>query len=90
VTGHILDRDRICLIGKNGCGKSTLLKMMIGLMEPDKGDIFRHPQSIITFLDQKNDNLPGDRTIISLFDHVGICRPLNGLKNGLIITMVPL
>ncbi len=44
--------------------------MMIGLMEPDKGDIFRHPQSIITFLDQKNDTLPGDRTIISLFDHV--------------------
>ncbi len=70
VTGHILDKDRICLIGKNGCGKSTLLRMMIGLLEADKGEIFKHPQSLITFLDQKNEGLPEGQAIISLFDHV--------------------
>ena len=30
----------ICIIGKSGIGKSILLKHIIGLMEPDKGEIW--------------------------------------------------
>jgi len=29
-----------CIIGKSGCGKSVLLKHIVGLLEPDKGDVF--------------------------------------------------
>src|SRR6476659_1483129 len=28
------------LIGPSGCGKSTLLRLVIGLIEPDTGDIY--------------------------------------------------
>jgi osmoprotectant transport system ATP-binding protein len=28
------------LIGPSGCGKSTLLRLMIGLLEPDSGEVF--------------------------------------------------
>jgi phospholipid/cholesterol/gamma-HCH transport system ATP-binding protein len=30
----------LCIIGKSGSGKSVLLKNLIGLLEPDEGDIF--------------------------------------------------
>ena len=33
-------KERIGLIGPNGCGKTTFLKICIGLIKPDKGQIF--------------------------------------------------
>src|SRR5205085_6331339 len=30
------------LIGPSGCGKSTLLRLMIGLIEPDQGEVKLH------------------------------------------------
>ena len=32
--------DVFIIMGGSGCGKSTLLKVMIGLKEPAKGDVF--------------------------------------------------
>ncbi|MGE5209403.1 MAG: ABC transporter ATP-binding protein [Alphaproteobacteria bacterium] len=39
--------ETLVLIGRSGGGKSVLLKHMIGLMEPDSGEICIHGQSII-------------------------------------------
>jgi len=36
----LLDDQCIALIGPNGCGKSTLIKSILGLVIPDRGDIF--------------------------------------------------
>ena len=36
---NVMERDFIGLIGPNGGGKTTLLKVLIGLIEPMKGDI---------------------------------------------------
>jgi ATP-binding cassette subfamily F protein uup len=47
--------DRICLVGRNGSGKSTLLKMAAGLVEPDRGDIFRQPGTSLRYLPQEPD-----------------------------------
>jgi ATP-binding cassette subfamily F protein uup len=47
--------DRICLVGRNGSGKSTLLKIAAGLVEPQSGEIFRHPSSTIRYLPQAPD-----------------------------------
>jgi len=40
----------IALIGPNGCGKTTLIKSILGMVLPDKGDIFFEGKNI------KNDN----------------------------------
>jgi ABC transport system ATP-binding/permease protein len=48
-------RDRICLVGRNGSGKSTLLKIAAGLVQPDSGERFAHPNAIIRYLPQEAD-----------------------------------
>ena len=36
------------LLGQSGCGKSTLLRMLVGLIEPNRGQIFFNNQPIET------------------------------------------
>lgn len=52
ISAQISAKDRFCLIGKNGSGKSTLLKLMAGIIEPDKGELFYQPKSRIGYLTQ--------------------------------------
>ncbi len=47
--------DRICLVGRNGSGKSTLLKIAAGLVEPDRGERFMHPNASVRYLPQEPD-----------------------------------
>ncbi|VGO22965.1 metal ABC transporter ATP-binding protein [Pontiella sulfatireligans] len=35
----IADKEFICMVGPNGGGKTTLLKVMLGLLEPQKGTV---------------------------------------------------
>ena len=35
----IARRELACVLGPNGGGKSTLLKLMIGMLEPDRGNV---------------------------------------------------
>ncbi len=51
----VQERDRICLVGRNGSGKSTLMKIAAGVIEADKGDIFRQPGTTIAYLSQEPD-----------------------------------
>ena len=47
--------DRICLVGRNGSGKSTLLKIAAGMVQPDSGERFAHPNASIRYLPQEAD-----------------------------------
>jgi ATP-binding cassette subfamily F protein uup len=47
--------DRIALVGRNGSGKSTLLKIAAGLVEPQDGEVFRHPGATVRYLPQMPD-----------------------------------
>jgi ATP-binding cassette subfamily F protein 3 len=36
---QVMPRERFAITGPNGCGKSTLLKILLGLIEPDSGEV---------------------------------------------------
>jgi len=44
--------ERVCLIGRNGAGKSTTLKLIMGSIEPDRGEITPKPDLIVSQLEQ--------------------------------------
>jgi ATP-binding cassette subfamily F protein uup len=51
----VSERERVCLVGRNGSGKSTLLKIAAGLIEIDKGEVFRQPGASLRYLPQEPD-----------------------------------
>ena len=51
----VAPNDRICLVGRNGSGKSTLLKIAANMIQPDKGERFAHPGSVVRYLPQEAD-----------------------------------
>ena len=44
--------ERVCLIGRNGAGKSTTLKLISGELEPDRGEIVRSQDLVVSQLAQ--------------------------------------
>lgn len=49
----------VTLVGLNGCGKSTLVRVLLGLMTPDVGSVWRAPRLTIGYTPQ---DLSTDRT----------------------------
>ncbi|MBT8108237.1 MAG: ATP-binding cassette domain-containing protein [Gammaproteobacteria bacterium] len=47
--------ERVCLIGRNGAGKSTTFRLIMGRLEPDRGEITAPQDLIVSQLEQ---NLP--------------------------------
>jgi len=52
---EVAPNARICLVGRNGSGKSTLLRIAAGLLEPDRGERFVHPNASVRYLAQEPD-----------------------------------
>ncbi len=60
----ILRGDRIGLIGPNGVGKTTLLKLLLGDLEPQKGQIERGTNLSVAYFDQMREQLDPEKTVI--------------------------
>ena len=48
VSFDIYDGEILCVIGKSGTGKSVVLKHLVGMLEPDSGEIFVDDENFTT------------------------------------------
>ncbi len=55
--------DRIGIIGPNGSGKSTLLRMLLAQTEPTDGSIRHGTNTEISYFDQLQEQLDGEKTV---------------------------
>ncbi|MCS6863514.1 MAG: ATP-binding cassette domain-containing protein [Gemmataceae bacterium] len=39
VTLNIFPQDTLCVVGESGCGKTVLLKLIVGLLQPTRGEV---------------------------------------------------
>lgn len=67
------------LIGKSGSGKSVILKHMIGLIEPDEGDILYNGRNWNSF--SKNEKKEWHRKISYMFQRNALFDSLNVFEN---------
>jgi multiple sugar transport system ATP-binding protein len=65
VSIEIADREFVVLVGPSGCGKSTTLRMIAGLEEISRGDIFIGDKRV-------NDVPPKDRDIAMVFQNYAL------------------
>ncbi len=75
--------EKVALIGPNGVGKSTLIKILMGLLEPDSGEIIKDSYLKVGYFSQEFETMDFDKTILEtargsadLPDH--IVRPVLG------------
>src|SRR2546430_2152649 len=55
--------DRIALVGPNGVGKTTLLKLLIGQLNPQKGNVKLGQGLLMAQLDQSRAALHPDQSL---------------------------
>ena len=65
VSLEIADREFVVLVGPSGCGKSTTLRMIAGLEEISRGDVFIGDRRV-------NDVAPKDRDIAMVFQNYAL------------------
>jgi elongation factor 3 len=44
--------SRVACIGENGAGKSTMIKLLVGEIEPQEGDVWKHPNARVAYVAQ--------------------------------------
>ena len=47
---EIKDGEIVSILGPSGCGKTTLLNLILGLTDPDEGQILFNGNGIIRFI----------------------------------------
>jgi ATP-binding cassette subfamily F protein 3 len=60
----IMNGERIGIVGPNGAGKSVLLRMILGLLEPDDGEIWIGPSMRLGYYAQQHETLDMNQTPI--------------------------
>ena len=74
VSLQIRDKEYFCLLGPSGCGKTTLLRLIAGLVEPSKGEIYIENRLV-------NSVPPEDRGIGFVFQEYALFPHMNVWDN---------
>ncbi len=64
VSLDIVRGQRWALLGPNGCGKTTLLRCILGIVEPDAGQIAIGPGIVVGYFDQQLAQLDDDKAVV--------------------------
>jgi ATP-binding cassette subfamily F protein 3 len=64
VNVDIVRGERWALLGPNGCGKTTLLRCLLGLVEPDEGQISVGQGIVLGYFDQQLAELADDALVV--------------------------
>ncbi|MCR4326810.1 MAG: ATP-binding cassette domain-containing protein, partial [Candidatus Roizmanbacteria bacterium] len=56
--------ERVALLGKNGAGKSTLIKILVGLQQPDSGEVIRDESLSLGYYSQEFESFDLEQTLI--------------------------
>lgn len=80
------------ILGPNGSGKTTLIKCLLGMVIPNKGDIFFNNESVLREWDYRNNlnylpqiaNFPPNLTVVELLEMVKNLRPKDSNEKELI------
>lgn len=63
--------DKIGIVANNGEGKSTLLDIITGFIKPSSGNLEKGVNTIFGYYDQKNRNLPEEKTALEYIEEIG-------------------
>ena len=78
VNFHIAPNEVVGLLGDNGAGKSTLIKMMSGVVEPNKGNIFVDGNEIKIKNRKESEEIAGIETI---YQNSALCDDMTIMRN---------
>ena len=68
------------IIGPNGAGKSTLFKMLMGIEQPDKGEIVTGPTVKLAYVDQSREKLEGNHNVFQEVSGGADILNINGIE----------
>lgn len=83
---HIRAGEKISLVGENGAGKSTVIKLLLGLFQPDQGEILVGGKPLSAYSQRARTHLFGTvfqdfaRYSITLRENIGVGDP-EGLED---------
>lgn len=76
-------QDRIGFVGANGCGKTTMMKMIMGIEEPDEGQVILGPTVKLGYFSQENESLdPSQRVIDYIRDTAEYVKTEDGMVSA--------
>jgi ATP-binding cassette subfamily F protein 3 len=63
----ILRNERIALIGPNGAGKSTFIKILMGMVQPDAGQVVKDDNLLVGYYSQEFETFDFTQSVIKTF-----------------------